>query len=301
MDKLTALRVFHAAAEAGSFAAAGRRLGVSAAAVSKNIAELEDHLKARLFNRTTRQVSLTEAGAAYLARVGPLLADLDRADESVAQLTRGPTGVLRVAAPASFSIVCLSRVSARFLAAYPEMSLHLDLDDRKVDIVAGGHDLAIRGSRRLDDSSLTARKLVDLPHVLCAAPGYLAQHGTPSTPHDLESHACLSYALSEPPGEWQFTRGADTARVPVRARFAATSSLALREAALEGMGLALLPLIYVSEALASGRLVRVLPDWHSPTASMYAIYPSRTHLAPKLSAYVNFLVDELRRPDTAAG
>lgn len=301
MDKLTALRIFHAAAKAGSFSAAGRRLGLSPAAVSKNIAELEDHLKVRLFNRTTRKVSLTEAGATYLARVGPLLADLDHADESVVQLTRGPAGVLRVAAPASFSIVCLSRVSTRFLAAHRDMTLHLDLDDRRVDIVAGGYDLAIRGSRRLDNSSLTARKLVDLPHVLCAAPAYLARRGTPSTPDDLHRHDCLRYTLSEPRGEWQFTRSADTVRVPVHGRLAATSSLAIREAALEGAGLAVLPLVYVSDALASGRLLRVLPDWRSPAAAMYAIYPSRTHLPPKLSAYVNFLADELRRPEAGVG
>lgn len=294
MDKLTALKVFRAVAELKSFAAAGRRLSLSPAAVSKNVAELEAHLAARLFNRTTRSVSLTEAGLAYLERIGPLLDDLEQADESVGALVTGPRGVLRVAAPVSFSLACLSTVAARFLAAHPDVSLQLDLDDRKVDIVGGGYDLAIRGSRQLDDSTLVARKLMDMPHVACAAPGYLASRGVPQIPTDLRRHDCLIYELSDQRSEWRFTRGGDVVAVTAMGRFAATSSLAVRDAALEGAGIALLPLPYVASLLSDGRLVRVLDEWSCPPAAIYAIYPSRTHLLPKLRAFLQFLVDELK-------
>ena len=293
MDKLTALGIFRAAAELRSFAAAGRRLALSPAAVSKNIAELESGLGARLFNRTTRRVSLTEAGLAYLERIAPLLDHLVQADESIGSMMHGPTGVLRVAAPVSFSIERLPKIAARFLSAYPGMSLHLDLDDRKVDIVGGGYDLAIRGSGRLEDSSLMARKLMGMPHVVCAAPAYIASRGMPSTPADLRQHECLVYQLSEHRSEWPFTRAQETARVPVAGRFAATSSLAVRDAAVEGLGLALLPVPYVAPLLADRRLVRVLADWTCPSASIYAIYPSRAHLAPKLRVFLQFLVEEL--------
>lgn len=294
MDKLTALSIFRVAAELRSFAAAGRRLALSPAAVSKNIAELEAHLGARLFNRTTRSISLTEAGLAYLERVAPVLDDLDRADETVGQLVHGPTGVLRVAAPVSFSIECLSKLAARFLAAYPDMSLSLDMDDRKVDIVSGGYDLAIRGSRRLEDSSLVARKLLDMPHVVCAAPTYLASRGVPQVPADLERHECLIYQLSDQRSEWQFTRENETLRIAVAGRFAATSSLAVRDAAVEGAGVTLLPLPYVATRMADGRLVQVLSDWTCPPASIYAIYPSREHLTPKLRVFLEFLVEGLQ-------
>lgn len=174
MDHLTALKVFRTAARSASFAEASRQLGLSAGAISKNVSELEAYLKVRLFNRTTRRRSLTEAGAAYLAQIEQALDSLERAEETVRLLADHPAGVLRVAAPASLSLVCFSKIVPRFLATYPDVSLRLDLDDRKVDLVEGGYDIAVRGSDRLEDSSLMARALTDLPHVVCAAPAISA-------------------------------------------------------------------------------------------------------------------------------
>lgn len=305
MDRLTALRHFRVAAESASFAEASRRLGVSPGAVSKNVSELEAHLDARLFNRNTRRISLTEAGTVYLDRIRHLLDGLEEADRAIAALSGAPTGVLRVAAPVSLSLACFSRVIPRFLAAHPQISIHLDLDDRKVDIVAGGYDVALRGSDRLDDSSLMARKLMDMPHVICAAPAYLSTRGLPAKPEDLRQHECLRYALAGHPGEWILSQGGEPVRVGVSGRFTATSSLAVRDAAVEGLGICLVPTAFVAPELADGRLVRVLRDWEAPVASVYAVYPSRHHLAPKLKAFIDAIMDDARgrgsRTPTDAG
>jgi len=294
VDQLTALKVFRAAAKSRSFAEAARQLGLSAGAISKNVSELEAHLKVRLFNRTTRRRSLTEAGAVYLEHIEHALGSLERAEQTVHLLAERPAGVLRVAAPTSLSLVCFSRIVPRFLATHPDVSLRLDLDDRKVDLVEGGYDIAIRGSDRLEDSSLMARALTDLPHVLCADPSYLARCGTPSAPADLRRHECLRYTLSERASEWEFSKGAETLRIAVSGRFEASSSLAVREAALEGLGLGLLPRCYVAKELAEGRLVPVLADWRLPVATVYAVYPSRHHISPKLRAFLDILTDDLK-------
>src|SRR5690625_792535 len=170
MDRLTALSVFRHAVEQGSFAAAARRLGLSPAAASKNIGELEDHLKARLFNRTTRRMSLTEAGERYYAHVVRILDDLAAADGAVGPLQRQPEGLLRVSAPMSLSLLFISPKLPDFLACYPGVGLDLRMDDRRTDVIGEGYDLAIRGSDRLEDSSLVARPLLVMPHVVCGAP-----------------------------------------------------------------------------------------------------------------------------------
>lgn len=289
MDKLTALKVFRAVAEAHSFARAADRMGLSRAAVSKNISELEAGLNTRLFHRTTRQISLTEAGLIYFDRIGHILDELETADWAIEQLNDGPVGLLRVAAPHSFSLLCLLKMVPGFLAAYPDINLQLDMDDRKVNIVDGSYDLAIRGSNHLEDSSLIARKLTDLPHTVCAAPSYLASRGTPLIPADIVRHQCLSYSLSDRSGEWIFSKDGDTARIPINSRFAATSSIAVRQAVVEGLGMGLLPNAYIREELADGRIVRILDDWKTPTASIYAIYASRRHIPLKLRVFLDFL------------
>lgn len=293
MDRLTALKVFKTAAQLGSFAEAARRLGLSPAAISKNISELEDHLKTRLFNRTTRRLSLTEAGTAYFDRISPLLDDLEEADEMVSALNTSPTGVLRVTAPQSLTLHCLGRLPARLLQTYPGLSMRLDLDDGKTNIVEAGYDLAIRGGSQLEDSSLMARKLMDLPHVVCAAPAYLDACGAPARPEDLRRHECLTYVLSDHAAEWRFSRTGESIGVAVSGRFFTNSSLAVRDAALEGLGIALLPRLYVDRDLKEDRLRIVLDDWMLPAASVYAIYPSRHHIAPKLRAILDIVAEEL--------
>lgn len=297
MDQITALRVFRTVVEQGSFAAAARRMKLSPAAISKNIAELETHLGARLLNRTTRRMSLTEPGQRYYDQIARILDDLAEADHSLGPLQRQPSGLLRVSAPMTFTLTRLSAAIPDFLARHPDLSLDLQLDDRRVDIVQEGFDLAIRGSDRLEDSSLIARRLMTLHHVICASPGYFARHGKPRVPQDLRAHDCIRFTLSGHVSEWEFTRGAETVRVPIDGRYRVTSGLAIRDALLAGFGLNLIPRQYVAEDIRAGRLVTALDDWTPVQTVMHAIYPSRRYLLPKVRAFVEFLVEKTRDED----
>ncbi|MFH6599822.1 LysR substrate-binding domain-containing protein [Ectopseudomonas khazarica] len=293
MDRLTALAVFRQVVERGSFAAAARHLKLSAAAVSKNIGELEAHLAVRLLNRTTRSMSLTEAGQRYYEQVSRILDDLQQADSSLGELQATPSGTLRVSAPMSFSLVCLADAIPRFLARYPELTLDLQLDDRRVDMIAEGFDLAVRGSDRLEDSSLVARPLLTLRHVLCAAPQYLRRHGTPQVPEDLQALECVQFSLSGHAREWVFQRGEQVHRLEVCGRYSVNSSLALCAALRAGHGISLVPEIYVRDDLAQGRLQPLLEDWQMMQTQLYAIYPSRRQLQAKVRVFIDFLLEEL--------
>lgn len=293
MDRLTALAVFRQVVERGSFAAAARYLKLSAAAVSKNIGELEAHLAVRLLNRTTRSMSLTEAGQRYYEQVSRILDDLQQADSSLGELQATPSGTLRVSAPMSFSLVCLADAIPRFLARYPELTLDLQLDDRRVDMIAEGFDLAVRGSDRLEDSSLVARPLLTLRHVLCAAPQYLRRHGTPQVPEDLQALECVQFSLSGHAREWVFQRGEQVRRLEVCGRYSVNSSLALCAALRAGHGISLVPEIYVRDDLAQGRLQPLLEDWQMMQTQLYAIYPSRRQLQAKVRVFIDFLLEEL--------
>jgi DNA-binding transcriptional LysR family regulator len=284
MDRFTALQVFRHVAELNGFAEAGRRLGLSPAAVSKNIAELEAHVGARLINRTTRRMALTEEGRIYLEHVVRGLDAFSEADEALSPLRKGPSGTLRVSAPMT---VTLTRLSA---------ALDLHLDDRRVDLIREGFDLAIRGSDSLEDSNLVARKLAAMPHVLCAAPSYFEAHGRPRGPSDLKSHECVRFSLSGHADVWEFKKDGRTERIPVNARYSVASSLAVRDALREGFGLSLMPYPYVEDDLREGRLQCALEDWRTVETTLYAIYPSRQHLAPKIQAFLAFLAEEFSRP-----
>jgi len=296
MDHLTALKVFRQVVEQGGFAAASRHMGLSPAAVSKNIAELEAHLAARLLNRTTRRMSLTEAGTRYYEQVGRILDELHDAEMSLGPLHQAPTGTLRVSAPMSLSLTRLSAAIPRFLERHPGLSLDLNLEDRRVDIVKEGYDLAIRGSDRLEDSSLVARKLMTLEHVLCAAPAYFQRHGVPPEPAALRGMECVRFTLSGHADEWTFQRDGQVQRVPVRGRYKVGSSLAVCDALRAGFGISLVPRIYVQGDLDSGVLQAVLADWAPVETYVYVVYPSRRYMVAKLRAFVDFLLEELGPP-----
>ncbi len=289
---MTALQVFCAVVDAGSFAGAARRMRLSPAAVSKNIRELEADLGVRLLHRTTRRMSLSEAGVIYHDRVQRALTDLGEAASIVGAHRDAPSGRLKVSAPMTVTLECLSERVPAFLARYPDISLDLQLDDRRVDLIEGGYDLAVRGTARLEDSSLVARKLLRMDHVVCGAPSYFAQHGTPARPEDLRGHHCIKFPLSEHAHTWTFReaggRGATVAQ-PVQGRYEVTSSLAIRDALRAGLGLSLIPEIYVRDDLAAGRLVTVLDGWEKDHATLYAVYPTRHFVAPKVRVFVEFL------------
>ncbi|WP_217354241.1 LysR family transcriptional regulator [Ruegeria arenilitoris] len=289
---MTALNVFRTVVERGSFAAASRHLGLSPAAVSKNVSELETHLSARLINRTTRRMSLTEAGSLYFERVVQILDDLEEADGTLQAGQSTPSGLLRVSAPATATLVGLSDAIPKFLDRYPDISLDLNLDDRRVNLVEEGFDIALRGSDNLEDSALIARKLTIMEHVVCAAPSYFDTHGQPARPEDLSRHNCIQFSLSDHAAKWSFRNANRSVSVPVNGRYKVSSSLAVRDALRAGFGLSLIPRMYVADDLASGRLCAALEDWTPNETSLYAVYPSRRYVVSKVRVFLDFLVEE---------
>ncbi|WP_373044780.1 LysR family transcriptional regulator [Vulgatibacter sp.] len=289
------LAVFAAVAEAEGFSAAARRLGVSKAMVSTAVARLEARLGVRLFQRTTRRLSLTEAGRAALPHVQRALLAAQDAEEAAAQLRTSPRGTLRINAPMSFGLLHVVPALGDFAREYPEVRIDLVLDDRVLDLVEGGFDLAVRIGT-LPDSALVAQRVGTSRNALVAHPDYLARRGTPTVPADLAGHDALLYSLASTGSDWALSRGAQTEVVRMRGPLQANSSLALRQAALQGLGIARMPLFAVGEDLASGRLRRVLADWQLPEHGIHAITTAREHLPPKTRAFVDFFRTRIGEP-----
>lgn len=288
LDTLTGLLVFAAVAEAHGFSAAARALGLSKSAVSKQVSRLEAAVGARLLQRSTRRLALTEAGAALLARGRNVLAELEAAEADLGQLAGAPRGRLRVSAPMSFAQRHLAPALPEWLAAHPGLELELDLTDRAVDLIGEGFDCAVRIGR-LADSSLVARRLAPARRVACAAPAYLARHGAPRSPAALRGHACLDYTYLAEPGGWPFTVARRTRRVAVHGPLRSNNGEVLRDAALAGLGIVLLPTFLVGDDLRAGRLRPLLIEYECWDAGVYAVYPPTRQMPPKLRAFVDFL------------
>jgi len=288
MLSLDALQVFVRIAEAGSVSAAARDLGLSKSAASKKLAALEDRLGARLVNRTTRRLSLTEAGADFLERAQRILAELEEAEHEAGRLTDEPRGMLRVNAPMSFGILHVGPALADFMARHPELAVTLDLDDRRVSLVEEGYDMAVRIAD-LPDSSLVARKLAPVRQAVCASPAYWARHGTPAHPRDLARHNCLVYTYLPAQNEWRFRGPGGPFAVHVAGNLRANNGDVLREAALAGLGVYRAPTFLIGGDLGAGRLVTVLDDFADQALAIYAVYPHRRHLPAKVRAFVDFL------------
>lgn len=287
MDRLDEMAMFVAVADGRSFAQAARRLGVSPAQASKLVARLEDRLRTRLLNRTTRDVSLTDAGRAYLARAREVLEQVEALEASVGEAA-GPRGVLRLSAPVSFGAVELEAALLDFARAYPEVSLEVSFSDRSVNLVDEGFDAAVRISR-LTDSSLVARRLAETRIVTCASPEHLERFGTPRRPEDLaEREVILDLNLAEP-RIWTFGTGAQRrdVRVSGRLRFAAAGACVA--AARQGFGVARAPDFVAAEDLRAGRLQTVLCDFEPEPLPISVVYPHARHLAGKVRALVDFL------------
>lgn len=289
MDRLDEIAAFAAVADARSFTQGAKRLGVSGAQVSKLIARLEDRLGARLLNRTTRDVSLTDIGRAYLDRARGLLEDFEALEESVRD-EAGPSGLLRISAPVSFGAKQLDPALLDFAAAYPEVSLEVSYSDRMVNLVDEGFDVAVRIGR-LPDSSLIARRLAPVQMIVCASPAYLQHHGSPQSPADLASHEAIVDLNAADPFLWGFGYQGECieARVHGRLRFAgAESCLAAAE---RGFGIARSPDFIAAERLREGRLVPLLCGFEPEIIAVHAVYPHSRHLAGKVRAFVDFLAD----------
>lgn len=288
MDRLDEVRLFVAVADARSFAAAARRLGVSPAQASKAIARLEDRLQARLLNRTTRDVSLTDTGRAYLERARGLMEEFEALDSSVRDVS-GPRGLLKVTAPMSFGAVELEGVVLEFARAFPEVSLEVSLSDRVINLVEEGYDVAVRITR-MADSSLVARKLSESAVVTCAAPAYLAREGAPTAPSDLADREAILDLNVADPTLWSFGRGADRLDVRVRGRLRLSSAEACLAAARAGFGIARAPAFAAAEDLRSGKLATLLCDYEPEPLPIYAVYPHARHLSAKVRVFVDHLV-----------
>lgn len=289
MDRLAALEAFAKVAETQSFSEAARRLRSSKSAVSRHVAALEADLGARLLHRTTRSLTLTEAGRSYYERASRILADLEEADASVSQLQAAPRGRLRVNAPMSFGFLHLAAALGDFLTRYPEIELDVALTDRFVDLVDEGVDVAVRIGN-LSDSSLVARRLAVIRRVVCASPDYLKARGVPQTPDDLKAHDCLINTNMGAGREWRFAH-ADGKPWPVEVngRMHSNNGDMLRVAALRGHGFVDLPTFIVGEDLKAGTLVGVLEPYVAQHLTLNAVYPTARHLSPKVRAFVDFL------------
>ncbi|MBT0961156.1 LysR family transcriptional regulator [Denitromonas iodatirespirans] len=292
MDRLTAMRVFREVAQSGSFTAAADRLDMSRAMVTRYVTTLEQWLEARLLQRTTRRVTLTDAGEQCLRRCLQVLELVDEV-EAAAQPAAGELhGQLRLTCSMSFAIAHLAQAVADFLAQHPRLTIDLDVADRALNLIDERIDLAVRITAD-PAPGLVARPLARCRSMLVAAPSYIAAHGLPDTPSALAAHAGLSYT-NFGKSTWRFSRGAQREAVSVRTRFTANEATVLLQAAIAGGGIALQPVYLVGPYLADGRLVQVLPDWQVPELTIYALYASRRHLSPAVRALLDYLVERFR-------
>lgn len=290
MDRFLAMETFVRVVDRGGFSAAAQDLRISRAMVSRHVQELEARLGARLLHRTTRRVSLTEAGQVYYDRSAHLLAELSAADSEVGEMHTRPRGTLRVNGPVVFGSLHLAAAVAAYMAAFPEVKIELTLNDRTVDLVEEGFDCAIRIGR-LADSSLMARRLAPCKLVIVAAPDYLARRGTPVVPGDLTKHDCIRYMYGDGGDIWHFQGPDGPLAVRVHGQLRTNNGDAMRIAASRGMGIAVTPSFIVSEELARGTLVPLLKGWGAADEmAVHAVYPPGRNPSAKLRSFIDFLV-----------
>ncbi|MEX3011012.1 LysR family transcriptional regulator [Hoeflea sp. TYP-13] len=288
MDQVEAMRAFVAVAQEHSFTGAARRLGKSTKLVSNHVAALEARLSTQLFNRTTRNVALTDVGAAYLERCRPILEQFDELEDLVHDRQSALSGQIRITAPTSFGSMRLVRALAPFQAEHPAIEIELYLTDTRVALVEEGFDLAVRiGTLR--DSTLRVRKLADMPLVIVASAEYLETHGRPGHPRALASHNCVADQFLTDRTSWRFDMGGDEESVRVSGNISVNTPGALAEAAINGMGIARCPYYVVEAALADGRLEELFRDHRITDFGLYALYPPNRHLTARMRALIDHL------------
>jgi DNA-binding transcriptional LysR family regulator len=290
IDIVAGMRVFTAVVDAGSFAGAADKLDLSRGMATRYVAQLEAHLGVRLLNRTTRKLSLTEAGSDYYQRATQVLAMVEEAETSVAQEASVPRGTLRVTSSVAFGVRHLGWAITEYLQHYPDVQVDVTLNDRVVDLVEEGFDLGIRVATRIDPG-LIARKLTRARIVACASPGYLKQHGTPKSPGELTGHNCLTYAYWSLQNDWRFKRKGLERTVRISGNLRGNNGDILVKAAIEGLGVILHPTFLVYEALRDKKLVRILSDWEADDLTVFAVYPNRKFLPPKVRSFIDFLAE----------
>ncbi|MDH5858431.1 LysR family transcriptional regulator [Lampropedia aestuarii] len=302
MDKFAALNAFMAVVENGGFAPAARRLGVAPSSLTRQLNMLEKQLSARLMNRSTRMVTLTDAGQQYYEEARRIVDELESADRSICELAGPPSGLLRISMPQAFGWLHIAPVVADFLQQYPDVRLDIQLSDELANLVEDRFDVAIRLGSTVAQN-LVARKLAPHTRLLCASPSYLQAHGVPATPADLSRHNCLSFNYGDlsHSSTWSFTCQGKTEKVRVSGNLRANGSEVLRQATIGGVGLAIMPTWLIGQDVSAGRLVRVLQDWQpwvgdSDMGGIWAVYLPNRRGSKKLNAFLDFLSSHFGSP-----
>ncbi|TWH75912.1 DNA-binding transcriptional LysR family regulator [Azomonas agilis] len=291
MSQLEDMRLFVTVLECKSFTAAAEQSGLSKQFVSRRLMQLEARLGVRLINRSTRRLDVTPLGQAYYESAKKILREVEDAEQAISQQRATPRGALRLSAPMSFGTLYLSTLLPGFLERYPEISIELDLSDRRVDMLDEGYDMAVRIGV-LADSSLVARPLGASDMVTCCSPSYLNRKGTPQEPADLAQHECLLYGHSKSV-EWVYRNQGQPERINVRGRYRVNNGELIGDAAVAGLGVALLPTFIVGRHLESGALVRILDDFRPPPLTIYALYPQHRQVSLLIRVFSNYLHETL--------
>ncbi len=289
MDKFESMRAFTQVVEEGGFAAAARKMQLSRSAVNKLVMNLENHLGVQLLYRTTRTVKPTDNGRAFYERCLDILSSLEEAEIAVSQQHREPKGRLRINAPMSFGISFLGAKIAEFMTRYTDIKIQLSLEDRFIDPISEGYDLVIRIGLPLESSSLVAHPITVIPRVICAAPSYLKAKGIPKAPHELKHHSCLHYGYLATGSQWQLISQEQEERVSIDGVFCSNNGDVLRDAAVKGLGIIMLPTFIVGHELERGGLQIILPNYQPPELTLWVIYPVNRHLSTKVQLFTQFL------------
>ena len=289
MDKFESLRAFTTVVEEGGFAAAARKLQLSRSGVNKFVINLENQLGVQLFYRTTRKVTPTDTGRAFYERCLDILSSLEEAELAVSQQHSSPKGTLKINAPMSFGISFLGSKIAEFMTRYADIEIQLTLEDRFIDPISEGYDLVIRIGSPLKSPSLVANHITIIPRVICAAPTYLKARGIPRDVHELKNHSCLHYGYLTTGCQWQLMNQEVLERVSIDGVFCSNNGEVLRDAAVKGLGIVLLPTFVVEGELERGELQIILPHSQPPVLSLCVIYPVNRHLSTKVQLFTQFL------------
>lgn len=297
MDRLQSMRVFAKVVEQGSFVAAAQVLDMSNAVVTRLVADLENHLGIRLLHRSTRRMALTEPGQAYLERVRQILDEIDEAEAAASVLSANPAGTLHIYSQIGFGQTQLARLLPLYSKQYPDVQLDVTLSDRTVDLIEEGFDVGIFSVSQKFDASMVARQLGIAEVLLCASPGYIAEHGVPQAPEDLAQHSCLNFSLEHLRHHWTFQSPQGTSVIPITSKVMSNNTDLLRHCLLAGMGIAMRSSYTLGDDMVAGRVVRVLPDYQINKVAVHLVYPSRRLLSAKVRSFVDFMMAQFPHPD----
>jgi DNA-binding transcriptional LysR family regulator len=297
LDRWTEIELFVQVAETGSLSRAAEALDLSNAAASRHLSALEERLGARLVERNTRRLYLTDTGQEFFSRAKTILSDLKDAESAVNATALNPTGTLRITASLSFSLHHVAPLLREYTQRYPNVTVHVEAANRYLDIIDNNIDVAIRTREIEPDSNITIRRLAETRRILAASPRYFAQHGFPKTLDELQRHKLLIYTYANNPNELRFTRDGQTTTVTVKGLLESNDGQILRTAALDGMGILVQPSYIVYSDIVAGRLVPVLDDWDLPRLTINLAYPSRKHLSAKVRTFIDFVAEHFDKQD----